>query len=279
MFRAHFRTLRSRTRVRESNAQPGFPIGILCPFRHSAACRVQVWACSQWRFWLARLLLSAELSVPNSLLRRRVLLLKRDRIFTSNFQSTLTSAGSTPQTRQNFYIEFFLSPFWPYGPVAISSTSHHFPEPHFRACWDFFHAPLVLIRRFVFFVPTNSRKVLCCLSNFDCFESGPSVGDRSGTFFEVARIVEGLHMRHARHFAPVLANLGCIDPHATANYVHQVRYTLHVICYSAAILYRQSTTDVTHRFIECKSGHQSSLVHLCSLHPAEGLVNFGFVIV
>ncbi len=37
-------------------------------------------------------------------------------------QSTLTSAGSTPQMRQNFYVKFFLSSFWPYCPVAISST-------------------------------------------------------------------------------------------------------------------------------------------------------------
>ncbi len=48
-----FRTLRSRKRVRKSNMRLGFPIRILCPFRHSAGCRVPVRACSQWRFVLA----------------------------------------------------------------------------------------------------------------------------------------------------------------------------------------------------------------------------------
>ncbi len=84
-----------------------------------------------------------------------------------------------------------------------------------------------------------------------------------------------------------LANLGCLNPRATANYIRQVRYTLPAICYCAAISYRRSTTDVTHRSPERTSGpyhryvsssyghqfsyiclmqhqsHQSSLVHLC----------------
>ncbi len=72
MFGAHFRTLCSWKQVRESNVRLEFPIWRFCPFRHSAGCRVPVLACSWWQFWLARLLVSADFSVHNPLLCRRV---------------------------------------------------------------------------------------------------------------------------------------------------------------------------------------------------------------
>ncbi len=209
--------------------------------------------------------------------------------FLRTFQFPIRSyvGGFYSSNTTEFFRRIFLSPFWSYGPVAISSTSRHFPEPRFRMRCNFFHAPSVPLRRFIFFVPTNSRKVLRCLLNFDDFESGASFDDRSSTFLRLpeSRKVRTLNVPSIS--LRFLANLGCLDPRATANYVHHVWYTLRAICYCAAISYRRSTTDVTYRSPERMSGlyhryvsssyghqfsyirlmqhqgHQSSLVHSC----------------
>ncbi len=72
LFGAHFRTLRLRKRVRESIIRPEFPIGRLCPLRHSACCRVPVRTSFRSRFSLVRSFFSAATTVHYPLLSRRV---------------------------------------------------------------------------------------------------------------------------------------------------------------------------------------------------------------